>query len=195
MEVTNSLNSNIYPLCYKIKETCSQQNNQSSCINELSNYMKTKQNIYSTKQEQVRQNMIQCLKKQYGDIYKKLGIELYVNSKTNKIMLPDIQRIQSKLNEYLRQENTSSDKTLEKNMMLYNILLTDSLRNIYNEFYVSEGLAEKSSIIPKEYGIARILGPPNSPSGGRKTKRMRTRKTMRMRTRKTKRKTKRTRRA
>ena len=75
MEVTNSLNSNIYPLCYKIKETCSQQNNQSSCINELSNYMKTKQNIYSTKQEQVRQNMIQCLKKQYGDIYKKLGIE------------------------------------------------------------------------------------------------------------------------
>lgn len=151
MEVTNSLSSvsnNVYPLCYKIKET----SYQSSCINKLAKYVKLKKKIYGNNPyttEEAHKSFMQCLR-QYGDIYKKLGIELYVNPNTNKITFPDNQRIQANLNEYMRKiadneitnTDTSFDKTQDDNIILYNVLLNDSLRDAYNEFYVSEGFVK-----------------------------------------------------
>ena len=147
MEVTNSLSSisnNVYPLCYKIKETSYQSSciNKPSCINKLAKYVKLKKKIYGKNPdatEQAHISFVQCLK-QYGDIYKKLGIELYVNPTTNKITFPDNQRIQSNLNEYMRKiaddeatnTGTSSDKTQDETITLYNVLLHDYLRNAYN---------------------------------------------------------------
>jgi hypothetical protein len=165
MEVTNSLSSNsnnVYPLCYKIKET----SYQSSCINKLAKYVKLKKKIYGnnpTATEQAHQNFVQCLK-QYGDIYKKLGIELYVNSNTNKITFPDNQRIQSNLNEYMRKiaddetinSETSSAKTQDDNIMLYNVLLNDSLRNAYNDFYVSDEFAKNGQPLAKFQTVDEI---------------------------------------
>jgi len=162
MEVTNSLNSvsnNVYPLCYKIKETSYQASCQPSCINKLAKYVKLKKKIYGKNPdatEKAHISFVQCLK-QYGDIYKKLGIELYVNPTTNKITFPDNQRIQSNLNEYMRKiaddeatnTGTSSDKTQDETITLYNVLLHDYLRNAYNEFYISEGYAKNDQLLVK----------------------------------------------
>jgi len=151
MEVTNSLTSgsnNVYPICYKIKETSYQANCPPSCINKLAKYVKLKKKIYGKNPnatEEAHQSFVQCLK-QYGDIYKKLGIELYVNPTTNKITFPDNQRIQSNLNEYMRKiadnDANNIDMSSDETLMLYNVLLNDSLRNAYNDFYVSEGYAK-----------------------------------------------------
>jgi hypothetical protein len=53
-------------------------------------------------------------------------------------------------------------------------LLNDSLRKLYNEFYYSYGYSELSSVMPKEYGIARLLGPESS--GGKRKKQTKRRK-------------------
>lgn len=82
-------------------------------------------------------NLFNCLKK-YGDIYKQLGIELYVNPRTKQIIFPDNTRIQSSLNVFLRETNfdTASPKelnNLDLKLMMFNILLNDNLRkNIMN---------------------------------------------------------------
>ena len=53
---------------------------------------------------------------------------------------------------------------------LYNILLNDNLRQKYNEFYYSVGFSELNSVMPKEYGISRIMGKEEQTNGGRKRK-------------------------
>ena len=102
------------------------------CISELSSFKKTNNPVF-------KQKIITCLSK-YGDIYKKLNIELYTNPKTNKIYFPDNQRIQSNFNIFLEDIDLSSespklDNLQLYNLQLYNILLHDALRNIYNESY------------------------------------------------------------
>ena len=118
--------------------------------------------------------MSNCLKK-YGDIYKKLDIELYVNPKTQKITFPINSQIQSKLNLYLNSIdlNTKSPKISneqDEKLMLFNILLNDNLRNVYNNFYYSTGFSELESLLPKKYGIARIMDTNYDEVGGRKNK-------------------------
>ena len=57
MEVTNSLSSvsnNIYPICYKIKET----SYQASCINKLAKYVKLKKRYMV--RIQLQQNKLTC---------------------------------------------------------------------------------------------------------------------------------------
>jgi hypothetical protein len=54
--------------------------------------------------------------------------------------------------------------------MLYSILLNDNLRKKYNEFYYSSEFAELKTIMPKEYGIARIMGKEKEKEGGNKNK-------------------------
>jgi len=54
---------------------------------------------------------------------------------------------------------------------MYNMLLNNTLREIYNSFYKRYRLAEPDSIKPKVYGISRIMG---TPSGGKKTKKTKT---------------------
>jgi len=170
MEDTSNLMSNstiIYPYCYKIKETCNPGTTsvicdlQFNCIIELINYMKQQQTplFDPNKKDEPYSKLFKCLQ-QYGDIYKKIGIELFVNPKTKQILFPDNQRIQANLNEYLRNVkiDNSSTKLIKTNIMLYNILLNDYLRNLYNEFYPSYGFSDADSIQPKQYGINKIMG-------------------------------------
>lgn len=163
----------IYPYCYKIKETCKPCNErnmltttnvnsdpQFNCIIGLINYMQRQTSLINKeKKDEGYDNLFNCLK-QYGDIYKKIGIELFVNPKTNEILFPDNQRIQSSLNEYLRNVkiDKSSTELIKTNIMLYNILLNDTLRKLYNEFYPSTGFSDLDSIQPKQYGINKIMG-------------------------------------
>jgi hypothetical protein len=184
---TNMNNTNktelLYPLCYKIKETClpCKENVSSSCpscdntycLEELSNFNK-KQSKNDKEKENDLDKLFNCLKK-YGDIYKKLGIELYVNPKTQQITFPSNPQIQSNLNLYLNtiDFNTKSPKTgnkQEENLMLFNILLNDKLRNAYNDFYYSNNFAELESLLPKKYGISRIMDTDYDKEGGRKLK-------------------------
>ena len=193
----NSLNSSstvVYPYCYKIKETCipcdtmtSEQNNNNiinikttNCIDELSRISK------NTSENKNVDDLFNCLKK-YGDIYKKLGIELYVNPKTKAVQFPDNQRIQSNLNVYLEEidPDTTSPKInteQEEKFKLYNILLNDKMRKMYNDFYYSKGFSELDSISPKEYGIAKIMGPDTSTGGKKHKRRTNKRKTNKRRT-------------
>lgn len=177
----------IYPFCYKIKESCPPVNNATDCIKELSDLMRLSEPYISrnVKDKNV-DKLFECLKK-YGDIYKQLGIELYVNPKTNQIAFPDNARIQSNLNMFLRKTDmTEQTDALNHKLMLFNLLLNDTLRQKYNDFYYSYGFSELESVMPKEYGIARILGKEES-KGGKQKKNKKT-KRMRIKHRKTKRK-------
>ena len=171
-----------YPYCYKIKETClpcpQTNNTENECILLLSKFLGSRN---SDEKKMREAHLFECLKK-YGDIYKKLDIELYVNPTTKKILFPTNERIQSNLNVYLKNigydENASNFETSreyenernQKNSM-YNMLLNNTLREIYNSFYKRYRLAEPDSIKPKVYGISRIMG---TPSGGKKTKKTKT---------------------
>ena len=180
-----------YPTCTEIKEGCLPCDPQpiQSCIDTLLPvYMKKKQitDINPHKLSMLEVKMFACLSK-YGDIYKKLGFELYVNPKTKKVLYPDNVRINANLSQYLR-DGTDTPKEYKKTMELYHILLNDTTRNLYNDHYPAIG--HSSSIKPKEYGIARVLGPAEPTSGG--TGRRRRRKTRKTRnTRKTRKKTRR----
>lgn len=163
---TNSSNSTTYPYCYKIKETClpcvnSTSAKKNTCTVELINYMKdTKIKMYNPNiDSKSNDKLFECLK-QYGDIYKKLGIELFVNEKTKQAVFPTNEGIRANLNLYLSNVDTNkiSKESIEETMMLYDVLLNDKLREKYNEFYYSNGFGDLDSLQPKEYGIARILG-------------------------------------
>ena len=83
----------IFPYCYKIKDSCLPCNdNNHDCLKELYSdallYGVPVQNPIKTKSIN---DLFECLKK-YGDIYKKLNIELYVD-KYGKIIFPNIERI------------------------------------------------------------------------------------------------------
>ena len=190
MSNDNSLETSkttVYPFCYKIKENCPPclnestdgVNNSTDCVKELSNLSRMSQpNIDKKIKDKNTDELFECLKK-YGDIYKQLGIELYVNPKTNQIIFPDNNRIQASLNLFIRENNfvTSSQKELNDlqiKLNLFNILLNDSLRKKYNEFYYAHGFSELDSIKPKEYGIARIMGKEKSKGG--KSKKNKTKK-------------------
>ena len=162
---TNSKNSTVYPLCYKIKDTClpcdSKGSEKNTCTLELINYMKDKKNqMYNPNvDDKSNDKLFECLK-QYGDIYKKLGIELYINEKTKQAVFPTNEGIRANLNLYLTHVDTDkvSKESIEETMMLYDILLNDKLREKYNEFYYSNGFGDLDSLKPKEYGIQRLLG-------------------------------------
>jgi hypothetical protein len=172
----NSTETVVYPYCYKIKDSClpnSSNNNASGtptdCLKELSEIEKMSEPYINKEiKEKNISNLINCLKK-YGDIYKQLNIELYVNPKTKAIIFPDNARIQSNLNLFLRENNFDEKdfENLEYKLMLFNILLNDNLRKRYNKFYL-DGLADIESLKPKEYGIARIMGKEDNVGGKRK---------------------------
>jgi hypothetical protein len=172
----------IYPYCYKIKDNCPPCDNNnnppnstnnlpsdstasSDCVYLLAKYLALKSNTFADKYQldNAHMNVANCLQK-YGDMYKTVGIELYVNPKTKKILFPDHQRILSNYNVFLNEiglsEPTSpkDSNEIDNKIMVYQILLNDKLREIYNEFYQSPGFSELASIMPKEYGIARIMG-------------------------------------
>jgi len=182
----------IYPYCYKIKDNCppcdnNNNNNNNNitghridnndCVYLLAKYLALKSNTFADKYQldNAHVNVANCLQK-YGDIYKTVGIELYVNPKTKEILFPDHQRILSNYNVFLNQiglnEPTSpkDSNEIDNKIKLYQILLNDKLREIYNEFYQSAGFSELESIMPKEYGIARIMGKNTDKYGGKKRK-------------------------
>jgi hypothetical protein len=181
--LSNSTNSNIYPLCYKIKDTClpcdSKGSEKNTCALELINYMKDKKNQMYNPNIDSKSNdkLFECLK-QYGDIYKKLGIELYINEKTKQAVFPTNEGIRANLNLYLSNTETNkvSKESIEETMMLYDVLLNDKLREKYNEFYYSNGFGDLDSLKPKEYGIARILGGKRRRTNKRKTNKRKTNK-------------------
>lgn len=180
--IDDSDSTKVYPYCYKIKEDClpcssTKNNNENDCILMFSKFLGSRNPDEKKINEEI---LFDCLKN-CGDIYKKLDIELYVNPTTKKILFPNNERIQSNLNIYLKKtgytENGHDFKTSvefvnkrDNKISMYNILLIDSLREIYNSFYKRYRIAEPDSIKPKVYGIARISG---SSSGGKKTKKYR----------------------
>jgi hypothetical protein len=182
-ESISSTETVVYPFCYKIKENCLPCNNNNiisvnnpiDCVVELSKLDKASA-LYFNKElkQKYLDNLFDCLKK-YGDIYKQLNIELYVNPKTKQIIFPDNSRIQSNFNLFIQDNNldTSSPREADKinnKLMLYSILLNDNLRKKYNEFYYSSDFAELESVMPKEYGIARIMGKETEKEGGKRKK-------------------------
>jgi hypothetical protein len=172
----------IYPYCYKIKENCppsrpcpkKKTRCASKCLKILAKLMSEKAFYNKEFKEQNEEELLKCLMR-YGDIYKQLKIELYVNPKTKLIMFPDMKRIQANFNLYLKSINTENPTTEEKDrmdekFMLYDILMHEKLKEKYDEFYYSYGFSDLDSLQPKEYGIARILGPEKESSGGKKNK-------------------------
>ena len=170
----------LYPYCYKIKENClpcenpKSFDNHNECLELLAKYMSISDANPNSK-DNALMAVGNCLKK-YGDIYKKLGIELYVNPKTKQITFPDHQRIQSNMNLFLKEigmeesKSPKEDNMRNEKMDMYNILLNDKLRQVYNDFYYSYGFSELESLMPKEYGIARIMGPEKETMGGKRRK-------------------------
>lgn len=189
LALDNDDNVKFYPFCYKIKESCPpcDKSYSENCITLLANYNSILSSPFKSKNEKkiALMRVGNCLKK-YGDMYKRVGIELYVNPKTKEIYFPDHDRIQANFNVFLNEigsnntiiNSTSAAKNenerIEK-LVIYQILLNDKLREVYNHFYKQQGFSELESIMPKEYGIARIMG---SEKGGkkRKTKRKKNRK-------------------
>lgn len=168
----------LYPYCYKIKDSCPPCNTKimdDNCIRLLSNYLAFKSNrfVSENKLNDVYIKLGNCLKK-YGDMYKKVGIELYVNPKTKQIIFPDNQRIIANYNLFLNDiatielQSPKEEKKLDEKINIYQILLNDKLREVYNDFYQNAGFSELESIMPKEYGIARIMGPNIEKDGGKR---------------------------
>lgn len=174
-----------YPYCYRIKDGCPPcvkkiRHSGSKCIKILAKLMSERVFYSEELKKEYNEELFKCLMR-YGDIYKQLNIELYVNPKTKLIVFPDMQRIQANFNQYLRSVNTKNPTFEERDemddkLMLYDILLHEKLKEKYDEFYYSYGFSELDSLQPKEYGIARILGKENESSGGKKTKKSKTKK-------------------
>jgi hypothetical protein len=178
--------TDVYPFCYKIKENClpcpkKADYIQNEGVSLLARFLATTNN--KEKKLKYYDELFYFLQ-QYGDIYKKLNIELYVNPSTKKVLFPNNQRIQANFNQYLtdigldeRAPNFVPTEDFEKLknecIIMYNILLIDKFREIYNDFYISDRLADPDSLKPKEYGIARLI---NDSSGGKKSKKQKLRK-------------------
>jgi hypothetical protein len=186
---TKSESTVVYPFCYKIKETCNVPTgivneinaSPTDCLTELSRISKMSESyIDANVKDKNVDDLFNCLLK-YGDIYKKLNIELFVNPKSKQAIFPDNARIQSNLNLFLKETDFESAspkklKELDYKLMLYNILLNDNLRQKYNEFYYSIGFSDLSSVMPKEYGISRIMGKEEQTTGGKRRKKRKTNK-------------------
>lgn len=167
----------MYPYCYKIKEDCPPYNMNSTydnCIKLLAKYLALKSNRFVSENNlnDAYMKLGNCLRK-YGDMYKKVGIELYVNPKTKQIIFPDNQRIISNYNVFLNDIatfDTKEEKNIDEKINIYQILLNSKLREVYNDFYQSAGFSELESIMPKEYGISKIMGTNINKNGGKKRK-------------------------
>ena len=170
----------VYPYCYKIKETCPPCDSEPSheCVKLLAMYMADKSNKFAPEHvtDQSHQNVGNCLKK-YGDIYKKLGIELYVNPRSKQITFPTQERIVSNYSLFLRSIGTADpaspkeDNIRGEKINLYQMLLNEPLREVYNSFYQSSGFSDIDSMMPKDYGIAKLMGS-NATGGKRGQKRV-----------------------
>lgn len=135
----------IYPYCYKIKETedCPQLKDSriTECLHLFVRYLIIMETSAPTKEDAdiATSQLINCLK-HYGDLYKKLKIELYVSNK-KQILFPNQERVQAHFNTYLRQigaKNESSpkkDNEIFETVELYSILLNSKFREIYNKYY------------------------------------------------------------
>jgi len=173
--MNNSIN--LYPYCYKIKDECPPCKIKDNCIRLLSHYLVLKSNKYVSEQSlnNAHMKLGDCLK-QYGDMYKKVGIELYVNPKTKEIIFPDNQRITANYNMFLNGyspfnlQTPKEESIYDEKIIIYQILLNEKLREVYNNFYRNEGFSEKESILPKEYGITRLMGPEIENNGGKRKK-------------------------
>jgi len=165
----NTSKEEIYPLCYKIKESCPSCDestcpscNNTDCLKELSKYSNDirpyKGNVELSEEYY---HLLICLKK-YGDIYKKLDIVLHVNEK-KEITFPTNLQIQSSLNLYLYSNkflNPTTPKEVkeqDEKIMLFNILLNDKLRAAYNRFYKIPGFADTDSLIESKYGFDKLI--------------------------------------
>lgn len=168
----------IYPYCYKIKDDCPPCKmliKSDNCIKLLAKYLVLKSSRFTSQQylNKAYMKLGDCLKK-YGDMYKKVGIELYVNPKTKEIIFPNNQRIIANYNVFLNDigmlhlQSTEEENFIDEKINIYEILLNDKLREVYNDFYKKEGFSEQESIMPKEYGIARIMGPNIEKNGGKR---------------------------
>ena len=175
---SNNNNTLIVPYCYKIKEDCPINNSTKNlysinkddnskcdidinCVKKLAKYMSfimNNPNSNPQRKEKLHDDIFYCLK-DFGDIYKNLEFDLYVNPKTKQVHFPDNNRIQSNLNTFLRNlynpNNTNKDQsTIDYKLKLYNIILNDELRKKYNEWYYS--LGDINSLQPKSGG-KRVL--------------------------------------
>lgn len=182
----------IYPFCYKISDGCPPRNNCKTdkdindkndevfdCIELLSKYMSVSSSnfISQEKKDEAHKKTGMCLKK-YGDIYDKLGMKPYVNPKTYAVLFPNNERIQANYNLFLRdigskETNSPKEYNLRREKLeLYQILLNEKLREVYNDFYQSHGFSNVESITPKNYGITEIIA--SDSSGGKNKKRKKT---------------------
>jgi hypothetical protein len=136
-----------------------------------------------------------CLK-EYGDIYKKLEIKLHVVVDKDKkiVYFPDNQRIQANLNLYLQDiyKNDANKKLSEEEenevkdkFMLCSVLLTEKIKEKYDEYYQSQGFAEHDSLQPKEYGVVTLLGKEIKTAGGKKNNKTKRKKNNKRRKNKT----------
>lgn len=141
---------------------------------------KIEQNIPNVGEEDLivaRDNLINYIKNEYGDIYKKLKIDLYVNPTTKKIIFPNIHRLNSNYILFLKSQMFDKMKSSDNNsdslalynykIEMYNVLFNDILVNFYNTYYC-DYFAVGNSCKPKLYGIAKIMG-------GKRTRRKRNR--------------------
>jgi hypothetical protein len=113
----------------------------------------------------MRDKMIECLKK-YGDIYKDLDIELYVDQR-NRVTFIDELGIISHLKTYVK---SCVDRRIEvdnNKMMLYSILLNNVFRDAYNQYYYE--IVGHESITPTKFGIDRLDNIPSARLRGGKT--------------------------
>jgi hypothetical protein len=151
--------SKVYPLCYKIRETgcppCDKSRSRSrksrteksrdrfetgECLKLLSDI---KQMSVHGDKSKLENRLSTCLTS-YGDIYEKLGIHIYANSR-GKIFFPDDARIRANFNVHVSNGFLNKDNlSMEEMVNLYNVLRVEDLRTRYNEYYKSIGFAEKS---------------------------------------------------
>jgi hypothetical protein len=175
-----------YPLCYKVENGCPPCNPSLSSIIYKSKYPNCLEQLIKLsitadvkEKNSLEEDLFKCLK-QYGDVYKQLDIELYVNPINKKILFPTEERIISNLKKYIRECINNRTEINEDLLLLYNMILISPLKEKYDEYYYSIG--DISSLLPKEYGIARLIN-----RGGKKSKRRIQRKSKRQIQRKSKR--------
>ena len=155
----------LYRTYHRVYDNIPDNNNNeidNKCINSLAEYVQAKelQHVNKPLYYEKMQNAFDCLKK-YGDIYKQLDIELYVlPNKT--VIFPDSSRINAHFNIFLRNYQVDP-KTItirreqEKKLKLFDFILHDIYREVYNEFYYSNGFSTSESLKQKTYGIEKLL--------------------------------------